>query len=209
MSRCSMRISELSATTQVPVATLKYYLREGLLHTGTVTSRTQARYDDSHVERVRLIRALLESGGLTLARVRQVLDALDGPQVSRHHLLGVAQEAITPPLPEHPHPEWTRAAREFVERRGWQVPPDEPLVGLLGEQLRLAVAAGVEPQDEHLLDRFADVADELARLDLESVPPEPERAMRQVAVGTLLTDPIILTLRRLAQQGVSAVTSDQ
>lgn len=209
MSRWAMRISELSATTQVPVATLKYYLREGLLHAGAVTSRTQARYDDSHVERVRLIRALLESGGLTLARVRQVLDVLDGPQVSRHHLLGVGQQAITPSPPEQPGPEWTRAAMEFVERRGWEVPAYEPLVEQLGEQLRLAMAAGVEPQDGSLLDRFGDVADELAQLDLESVPPEPERALRQVAVGTVLTDPIIVTLRRLAQQALSAKTTSE
>lgn len=199
-----MRISELSSATQVPVATLKYYLREGLLHAGTVTSRTQASYDASHVDRVLLIRALLESGGLTLARVRQVLAALDGPPVSRHHLLGVAQQAITPPLPEHPDPGWTEVATQFVAARGWQIPADEPLLVLLGEQLRLAVAAGVETPDDTQLDRYADVADQLAVLDLDSVPDSPEGAMRQVAVGTVLTDPMILTLRRLAQQALSA-----
>lgn len=199
-----MRISELSAATQVPVATLKYYLREGLLPAGTSTSRTQARYDASHVDRVRLIRALLESAGLTLARVRQVLEVLDGPEVSRHHLLGTAQQAITPEPPEHPDAEWTRVAIQFVDRRGWQIPPDEPLLVLLGEQLRSAVAAGVEPADETMLDPYADVADQLAAIDVQSVPQAPERALRQVAVGTLLTDPLILTLRRLAQQALSA-----
>ncbi|MBB2890829.1 MerR family transcriptional regulator [Flexivirga oryzae] len=202
-----MRISELSTRTQVPVATLKYYLREGLLPAGTATSRTQASYDAGHVDRVRLIRALLESGGLSIARVRQVLAALDGPEVGRHHLLGVAQQAITPPLPEHPDPEWTRIATQFVEQRGWCIPPDEPLLVLLGEQLRLAVAAGVESADETLLSRYADVADRLAEIDVDSVPAAPERALRQVAVGTLLTDPMILTLRRLAQQALSSERS--
>ena len=49
-----MRISGLAERTGVPVATLKYYLREGLLHAGTATARTQAVYDTTHVERVRL-----------------------------------------------------------------------------------------------------------------------------------------------------------
>jgi DNA-binding transcriptional MerR regulator len=202
-----MRMSELSAATGVPVATLKYYLREGLLHPGTATSRTQALYDATHVDRVRLIRALLESGGLRLARVRQILDALDGPPVSRHHLLGVAQRAITPSLPDHPDPEWTRRATEFAVGRGWPIDPDDPLLVLLGEQLRLVLAAGVQGAGEELLDRYAEVAERLARIDVESVPQEPAAALRQVAVGTVLTDPLVLTLRRLAQQAVSATTT--
>ena len=55
-----MRISDLSEATGVPVATVKYYLRERLLHPGEVVSRTQARYDASHVERLTLVRALTE-----------------------------------------------------------------------------------------------------------------------------------------------------
>src|ERR1700716_801088 len=44
-----MRMAELSAESGVPVATIKYYLREGLLPPGERTSRNQARYDDVHV----------------------------------------------------------------------------------------------------------------------------------------------------------------
>ena len=37
-----MRISQLSGEAGIPVATIKYYLREGLLHDGLLTSATQA-----------------------------------------------------------------------------------------------------------------------------------------------------------------------
>lgn len=37
-----MRLSELSTTTGVSVASLKYYLREGLLPPGDVVSRTES-----------------------------------------------------------------------------------------------------------------------------------------------------------------------
>ena len=37
-----MRISALAAAAGLPVATVKYYLREGLLQSGVATSATQA-----------------------------------------------------------------------------------------------------------------------------------------------------------------------
>ena len=46
-----MRIAELSQKTGVPVPTIKYYLREGLLPAGELTSPNQAHYDDRHVQR--------------------------------------------------------------------------------------------------------------------------------------------------------------
>ena len=78
-----MRISEVAAATGVSVPTLKFYLREGVLHAGVSRSRTQADYDDSHVDRVRLVRALVEVGGLDLATVGRVLEVIDRPDVAR------------------------------------------------------------------------------------------------------------------------------
>ena len=74
-----MRISDLAETTGVPVHTLKYYLREGLLMPGEATSRTRAEYGPEHVERVRLVRALVEHGGIGIAGVRSMLTALSAP----------------------------------------------------------------------------------------------------------------------------------
>ena len=72
----SMKIAELSQRTGAPVATVKYYLREGLLPAGAPTAVNQADYDDAHVRRVKLVRALVEVGRMTIAEVRQVLDAV-------------------------------------------------------------------------------------------------------------------------------------
>src|SRR5215207_3162684 len=62
-----MRISDRSAQTDIPVATVKFYLRENLLHPGVRTAVTQAQYEQSHVARLWLIRALLGPGGLSVA----------------------------------------------------------------------------------------------------------------------------------------------
>ena len=74
-----MRMGQLSSETGVAVATIKYYLREGLLPAGELSPPNQARYDESHVRRLALIRSLLEVGGLSIADVGAVLAVIDDP----------------------------------------------------------------------------------------------------------------------------------
>lgn len=93
-----MRIGDLAKTTGVPVATLKFYLREGLLPAGTPTAVNQAEYDDVHVRRVKLVRALLHLGGLSIADAQRVLAAVDDETMPIHGAFGVAQGAMVPKL---------------------------------------------------------------------------------------------------------------
>ncbi|WP_278237247.1 MerR family transcriptional regulator [Isoptericola sp. AK164] len=199
-----MRISALADRTGVPVATIKYYLREGLLPPGEPTSRTQATYGDEHVDRVRLVRAMTESAGLSLAAVRDVLSALDDPPRSRHDLLGAAQHALVADEARSDG-EVDDAVRRRVDAlvaaRGWY--DDAALAGRLAALLRDAERAGVPVGDEHLA-VLADAAELVARADLATVPDAPADAARQVVVGTLLTDPVLVVLRRFAQQQASA-----
>src|SRR3954471_23038235 len=85
-----MRIAELSRHTGVPVPTIKYYLREGLLPAGELTSPNQARYDDRHAERLRLLPVLLDIGPVPTPTIRHLLQALDGPDPDVHQVLGHA-----------------------------------------------------------------------------------------------------------------------
>ena len=55
-----MELRELSARSGVPVPTIKYYLREGLLTSGTDRPGTRADYDVAHLRRLGLIRLLVE-----------------------------------------------------------------------------------------------------------------------------------------------------
>src|SRR5699024_107996 len=96
---------------------------------------------------------------------------------------------------------WDARASALVAGRGWCT-TDDPLVGRLADQLRAADAAGIDLSEEHL-SRLAEAADRVADADIASVPGDPAPAVRQVVVGTLLTDPVLLTLRRLAQQRAS------
>lgn len=199
-----MRLAELSRETGVSTATLKYYLREGLLHAGAPQSQTKSSYDESHVARVRLVRALVTSGGLSLARAKAVIDAVEDPPDRRHDLLGVAQHALSPPLPDEPREEWVALVRDFIAQRDWTIETDDPLIATLALQLEALVASGAALGDGSTLTVWADALEEVAAADLATLPESPADALRHVVVGTVLTDPILLTLRRFAQQHESA-----
>ena len=69
------RISDLSRETGVPVGTIKFYIREGLLPEPTVkTGRNMAYYDHSFVDRIRCIRELQQKRFLPLDVIRAILD---------------------------------------------------------------------------------------------------------------------------------------
>ena len=96
-----MRIGELSRRTGVPVPTIKYYVREGLLPPGELTSPNQAAYGETHERRLRLIRALLDVGGLKVAEIADVLAAVDDPERQLHTVLGAAAERVGITHSEH------------------------------------------------------------------------------------------------------------
>ena len=197
-----MRISELARHAEVPVATVKYYLREGLLHDGVLTSATQAQYDQTHVSRLRLVRALLGPGGLTVTVTRRVLSQLDDPPSSTHDLLGQAQAAVTPPAP--PDADLAEVHR-LMRRWGWR--PEEK-DGDSQAMLAAALTAAADADfllPPAVLDRYAEAMLSAAEAEIAGVPTDsPEEMVRYVVLGTVLVEPLLLALRRLAEQEASA-----
>lgn len=202
-----MRISDLARRAGVPVGTVKYYLREGLLPPGELTSATQARYTEAHAERLTLIRTLVGVGGLSLTATRRVLAALDDPPATLHDVVGTAHAALHGDAEASPAA--LDGAREVVARHGWDVRPDAPALTDLGAALDGLVAGLGEDLGgaglRGLVDRYAVAAVELAEGDVAAVPDtSPELAVRVVVAGTVLLEPLLLALRRLAQEDASA-----
>jgi DNA-binding transcriptional MerR regulator len=197
-----MRISELSTQTGVPVATIKFYLRESLLPEGVRTSATQAQYDESHVARLRLIRALLGPGGLSVAAAHLVIQAIEEPPASVHELLGVAARAVARPGVVT---DGDRRVEELMQRCAWQIDEkDHPTYAVLEEALRALDEAGFE-LPEGALDVYVEHMRQIAEYEIENVPTDsPTAAVRYVVLGTVLIEPVILALRRLAQAEASA-----
>ena len=69
-----LRMGELAEASGVPAATIKHYLREGLLPEPQKTSRNMAYYPPEFVDRIRLIKRLQEERFMPLRVIREVLD---------------------------------------------------------------------------------------------------------------------------------------
>lgn len=69
-----LRMGQLAEASGVPAATIKHYLREGLLPEPVKTSRNMAYYPPEFVERIRLIKQLQEERFMPLKAIREVLD---------------------------------------------------------------------------------------------------------------------------------------
>jgi DNA-binding transcriptional MerR regulator len=198
-----MWIAELSRRTEVPVATIKYYLREGLLPAGEAVGATRARYDESHVRRLRLIRALVEAGGLSLARVRGVLAEVDEESQELHEVLGAAHGALIPEALAA-SPESLRRVDDLVAEHGWRVHAESPDRALLAGALDALEKVGYHLDDE-LLESYAAAAKQVADADVAHLPADDRaRTVEAVVLVTALGGPVLLALRRLAQQDASA-----
>jgi DNA-binding transcriptional MerR regulator len=202
-----MRIAELSRRTGVPVPTIKYYLREGLLPAGELTSPNQARYDERHVQRLHLVRVLLDVGRLPIATIRQLLTALDQPDPDVHRVLGKALPSAVAGR-DSVDPEVVQAARVRVDKladeRGWQVGADAPARQVAAEVLAAFEQVGADVGV--LLEQYADVAETIAEHDLAFVgrASDAEGMLYAAVVGSILGDSLLAALRRLAQEHESA-----
>lgn len=205
-----MRIGELSRRTGVPVPTVKYYVREGLLPPGQLTSPNQAAYDETHERRLRLIRALLDVGGLKVAAIRDVLAAVDDPGRPVHDVLGRATNGIIKRYGDETDDEAVAARDEvaaLIGRRGWRVDPGNPAIGALVAALAALGRLG-HGGFARVLDDYADAAQAVARADLAYVAgrAEMDDLVESVVIGTVLGDAVFMALRRLAQVDESART---
>ncbi len=200
-----MRMSALAATAGLPVATVKYYLREGLLPAGVATSATQAEYGDAHVRRLRLVRALTGPVGLSVQQARTILALVDEPGDDLYVTLGSAVAALPPATSDSaaegpdPYPR----ARAALAALGQLYDPSYAAVAQLEVALEAAEAAGLPIGDERLRE-YGRHAHEIAEFDLGGLPDEPHEAVEYTVLGTALYEPVLLALRRLAHQDVAA-----
>jgi DNA-binding transcriptional MerR regulator len=82
-----LKMSELAERSGVSAATIKHYLREGLLPEPVRTSRNMAYYPPDFVERIRLIKRLQEERFMPLKLIRDALAETDRPRTSRKAVL--------------------------------------------------------------------------------------------------------------------------
>ncbi|MFE5817199.1 MerR family transcriptional regulator [Streptomyces sp. NPDC056479] len=204
-----MRLAELSERSGVSTSTIKYYLREGLLAPGRQINTTTAEYDEEHLRRLRLIRAMIQVGRMPVATVREVLGHVDDDSLPRAIRLGTAVWT----LPQVPEPdeedEYVQAAHQEVatllDRLGWENAKQLTTVSPAYRSLVTAVAAfrrlGYDWGAEQIAP-YAELMHRTAVLDLDSMEAHPSEAeqIEFAVLGAILNEPTLQALHRLAQE---------
>lgn len=208
-----MRLAELSERSGVSTATIKYYLREGLLAPGRQINATTAEYDEDHLRRLRLVRALIQVGRVPVASAREVLKHVDDESLGRTIRLGAALwELPQGPQPDEEDPA-TATARAEVDRLlrmlGWDSareigalsPVHRSLVALVTTLIRLGY-----PCDAELMAPYAELMHQAAIRDLDRMETyESDTEKVELAVSSaVLFEPVLRALHRLAQEEESA-----
>jgi len=197
-------MAELVAETGVPAPTIKYYLREGLLPAGERTSPNQVKYDQRHVRRIKLVRALVESGGLSIAAARDVLAKMDAPGHTEIESLGKVLYAMSAPRGTA-DAESAAAVDALLTRRGWKIRPNSPARDSLAETLSTLTKIGGNDFTA-LLDDYAKAAETLAKKEARLILDRGEvDAMAEgMVIGTVVADALLSALRRLALEAEAA-----
>ncbi|MFI6422616.1 MerR family transcriptional regulator [Streptomyces sp. NPDC050842] len=211
-----MKVSELSRRTGVQVPLIKHYLREGMLPPGRATASNQADYGEDHVHRLRFIRTLIATRGLSAGATKEILDAITAEQEDLHQVFGIVlgvraakqeEDAVTEQPSSEPEPERAGLAdtRELIAEMGWDVSRGNPAAHTLAEVLAALADLGADIDWRALLP-YARLADSIADVDMQQMHGERDllaQAERAVLVSILL-EPALLALRRLAQESKSS-----
>lgn len=207
------RIGELSRRSGVAVGTIKYYLREGLLQPGTLTAKTQALYDGSHLRRLRLVRVLADVGGLSIAQIRAVVEALDGGggepgQIAQlvSYSIERSRRSVAADAVEDEHAAEAaasaRAATDaFVGWLGLEVDPDAPSRTALADAMLALRTLGIA-NDPLVFTEHARLAYDLAEFEMSVVDPVTEQSaeIEAIAVGAVVFGSAFMALRSMAQE---------
>jgi DNA-binding transcriptional MerR regulator len=212
--REGLTISELSAASRTSVATIKFYLREGLLPEADLSAERRAFYGEVHLRRLRVIFALRAVGGLSVQTIREICRVLDGrgprpvPEAVARTMDALARR------PKSGRTREVATARaellEFLQSKDLRVRPRAgTLVDLAAAlvALRHVIGPEVGPRElEPYLDAMCALADRDYRANrhlFADPAAAPEAAALAAVLGTVLWEPVLVLLRRVALEHVA------
>jgi AcrR family transcriptional regulator len=117
----ALTIAELVAMTDVPSATIHYYLRGGLLPQPKRVASNRFLYDERHVQGLKLIRVLRDRRGLPLPMIRRILPDLLRLETEEAFSPEIWDRALAPRLSRRqaPSARLLDVAKDAFSRRGY------------------------------------------------------------------------------------------
>jgi DNA-binding transcriptional MerR regulator len=187
---------------------LKFYLRENLLQPGVRSSPNQASYGEAHVRRARLIRALREVAGLSIAKIRAIVNALEHGEAT-YEVMGRTVDSLHGETLNEFTPAQQAAAAEIdqlLSALGLPIRPES----LARHQLIAAFTSIREMlfpgMPAESLTPYARAAMDISQMERAATPDmlqlEPEMALEKAMLGLALFEPVLLAFRRLAHEQI-------
>jgi DNA-binding transcriptional MerR regulator len=199
-----MLVSELADHAGVPLATVKYYLREQLLPGGQMVGPRRAEYDESHLGRLRVLRLLREVGEVPVTSLRQVVEALDDDSLSVHEAMTVVADVISAvPEPDLQDPDSLATVDAVLGAVGWShIRPESMDRQRLASLVTLLKGPGPLGASVEVLSFYAAIADQLARAEIALVDQTKDRAqqLEQMVTGSVLFGQVFGLLRQLGHE---------
>jgi DNA-binding transcriptional MerR regulator len=201
----TMLVSELAERADVPVATVKYYLREGLLPPGETVGPRRAEYDERHLRRLRVLRALREVGGAPVSTLQTIVDAVDDGERPLHEVFCEIADSLSPPLPEEaqrPVPELSQAVEVAIAGVGWTGARDDAAARSRLDAVVQLGGAELLTVNPEILSYYAHLADELCRAEISLVDRTKQRreVLEDMVVGEAVFGEVLALLRRLGHE---------
>lgn len=191
-----MRLQELSEATGMPIASIKFYLREGVLPSGRPLTATRSDYDDRHVRRIRTIQTLRGVNRFSVEQIRAVVALVDSGATRVEIMKALQREihSLGDPVPGR-----TAEGNAVVTARGW---PDVPTAarGALDDHLEEMARLGVSlPPDA--LDVYGRAVDLIAHVDIDDAASaeDLDTLVSKAAAGMHMHSQLVLKLLGLAQ----------
>lgn len=205
-----MRVSELSRASGVPVPTIKFYLREGVLHPGEKITPRLTEYDESHRLRLGLIRVLREVGDVPIDRLGQLVNTTQSRHSTVHEMLAAAATALAPePTPAGPeHAGLREVSDALIAQAGWTNVRSESVDrDHLAAVLEAILRYQTHDSDPEGALPYVRAADAIARYEIWQLDSTKSRVelLEEMVVGQVVFGELLTTLRRLAQEHYSAI----
>lgn len=212
-----VKMSVLARLSGVPAATIKHYLREGLLpHPDVKTSRNMAYYDPALVDRIKRIKSLQREHFLPLRLIKSVLEG--HPSEEDDAEAAAAIERALSSMAQHESRTRTQLIAAgmpekdltFFESLGLVTPTklddedvfsgdDLTLLRVLGESRRAGITREMLPPD--IIGPYVLAIQELVRIELDmfrrGVVPRAGADLAKVTdAATRLSEQLVVLIRR-------------
>jgi DNA-binding transcriptional MerR regulator len=209
----ALTVSDLAKRSKTPISSIKFYLREGLLPAGNPEASHRAFYSDAHVRRLYLIQVLRDVAGLAIPVIRDIGKLLDGEggndvsnviahvidALGQREALSAGREAVAA----------RREVFDILYARGLHVRRNaKAVVDLADALLGLRRTLGCDLSAAAFVP-YLDAMCALAEKDFETnqhLVVDAASAALGATFGTVLWEPILLLLRRIAHEHVAVKT---